>query len=74
MVDFYSALDKWFLDKVFVKIGGSPMYLCQAIDGEGEVLDVLVQKRKNITVNYNDRMGTGDRSGITLASIEIYSF
>ncbi|NOZ66365.1 MAG: IS6 family transposase [Alphaproteobacteria bacterium] len=38
---------EWFLDKVFVKIGGKPMYLWRAVDGEGEVLDVLVQKRRN---------------------------
>ena len=38
---------EWFLDKVFVKIGGKPMYLWRAVDGEGELLDVLVQKRRN---------------------------
>jgi len=38
---------EWFLDEVFVKISGKPMYLWRAVDGEGEVLDVLVQKRRN---------------------------
>jgi len=38
---------EWFLDEVFVKVGGEPMYLWRAVDGEGEVLDVLVQKRRN---------------------------
>ena len=38
---------EWFLDEVFVKVGGKPMYLWRAVDGEGEVLDVLVQKRRN---------------------------
>ncbi len=38
---------EWFLDEVFVKIGGKPMYLWRAVDGEGEVLDVLMQKRRN---------------------------
>jgi len=38
---------EWFLDRVFVKIGGNPMYLWRAVDGEGEVLDVLLQKRSN---------------------------
>ncbi len=37
----------WYLDEVFIKIGGKPMYLWRAVDGEGEVLDVLVQKRRN---------------------------
>jgi len=30
-----------------VNIGGKQMYLWRAVDGEGEVLDVLVQKRRN---------------------------
>ena len=38
---------EWYLDEVFVKIGGKSMYLWRAVDGEGEVLDVLVQKRRN---------------------------
>jgi len=38
------SYSEWFLDEVFVKIGGIPMYLWRAVDGEGEVLNVLVQK------------------------------
>ena len=30
-----------------MNIGGKQMYLRRAVDGEGEVLDVLVQKRRN---------------------------
>jgi len=30
-----------------VKIAGRRMYLWRAVDDEGEVLDVLVQKRRN---------------------------
>ena len=41
------AFDVWHLDEVFVNIGGKQMYLWRAVDGEGEVLDVLVQKRRN---------------------------
>ena len=37
----------WHIDEVFVNIGGKQMYLWRAVDGEGEVLDVLVQKRRN---------------------------
>ncbi|MHA1545495.1 MAG: IS6 family transposase [Alphaproteobacteria bacterium] len=37
----------WHLDEVFVNIGGKQMYLWRAVDGEGQVLDVLVQKRRN---------------------------
>ncbi len=41
------AFDVWHLDEVFVNISGKLMYLWRAVDGEGEVLDVLVQKRRN---------------------------
>ncbi len=42
-----TAYDHWHIDEVFVNIGGKQMYLWRAVDGEGEVLDVLVQKRRN---------------------------
>ena len=38
---------RWHLDEVVAKIGGRRMYLWRAVDDEGEVLDVLVQKRRN---------------------------
>lgn len=38
---------RWHLDEMVVKIGGHRMYLWRAVDDEGEVLDVLVQKRRN---------------------------
>ena len=37
----------WHLDKVFVCMGKRRYYLWRAVDDEGEVLDVLVQKRRN---------------------------
>jgi len=39
----------WHLDEVVVKIGGKRMWMWRAVDKEGEVLDVLVQKRRNKT-------------------------
>ena len=39
--------DTWFLDEVFVKIGGIRKYLWRAVDQDGNVLDVLVQSRRN---------------------------
>jgi putative transposase len=39
--------DRWHLDEMFVRIGGRKMWLWRAVDDEGEVLDVLVQKRRN---------------------------
>jgi transposase-like protein len=34
---------------MFVSIAGRRMYLWRAVDGEGEVLDLLVQKRRDKT-------------------------
>ena len=36
-----------WLDEMYVRIGGQKMWLWRAVDDEGEVLDVLVQKRRN---------------------------
>ena len=38
---------RWHLDEVFVSIAGKRMYLWRAVDSEGEVLDILVQSRRN---------------------------
>ena len=40
---------RWHLDEVFVSINGGRMYLWRAVGSEGEVLDVLVQCRRNRT-------------------------
>ena len=37
----------WHLDEVFISLNGKRMYLWRAVDGEGEVLDILVQSRRN---------------------------
>lgn len=39
--------DTWHFDEMFVLIGGRMMYLLRAVDAEGEVLDVLVQPRRD---------------------------
>src|SRR5271163_3607448 len=38
---------RWHLDEVYLKIDGRMVYLWRAVDAEGEVLDVLVQTRRN---------------------------
>jgi transposase-like protein len=38
---------RWHLDEMVVKIGGRRMMLWRAVDDEGEVLDMLVQERRN---------------------------
>jgi putative transposase len=37
----------WHLDEVYLKIDGGMVYLRRAVDAEGEVLDVLVQSKRN---------------------------
>ena len=39
--------DKWHPDEVFVKINGELTYLWRAVDADGNVLDVLVQNRRD---------------------------
>jgi len=39
--------DKWHCDEVFLQITGQISYLWRAVDQEGNVLDVLVQSRRN---------------------------
>jgi transposase-like protein len=38
---------RWHLDEVFLKIGGKTVYLWRAVDDEGEVLDLLVQSKRD---------------------------
>jgi putative transposase len=37
----------WHLDEVYLKINGRMVYLWRAVDAEGEVLDVLIQARRD---------------------------
>ncbi len=39
--------DTSFLDEVFIKIQGELHYLWRAVDQDGDVLDILVQKHRD---------------------------
>ena len=39
--------DRWYLDEVFLKINGRLHYLWRAVDQDGDVLDILVQSRRD---------------------------
>src|ERR671915_2528039 len=39
--------DKWYLDEVFLTIRGERHYLWRAVDQDDNVLDILVQRRRN---------------------------
>jgi putative transposase len=39
--------DTWHLDELFVTIQGRQQYLWRAVDEDGDVIDILVQPRRN---------------------------
>ncbi len=39
--------DTWYLDEVFVTINGELQYLWRAVDQDGDVIDILVQPRRD---------------------------
>jgi putative transposase len=39
--------DDWYVDEVFVTINGERYYLWRAVDQDGDVIDILLQKRRN---------------------------
>ena len=39
--------DKWHLDEVEIKINGKKYYLWRAVDKNGQVIDILMQRRRN---------------------------
>jgi putative transposase len=39
--------DKWHMNEVFLKINGERCYLWRAVDQDSNILDILVQRRRN---------------------------
>lgn len=39
--------DKWHMDEAVIRIGSERFWVWRAIDADGDVLDILVQKRCN---------------------------
>jgi putative transposase len=39
--------DTWHLDEMVIRIGGMQMYLWRAVDSEGEILNLLLQPRRD---------------------------
>ena len=42
------AADKWHLDEVVIPINGEKQWLWRAVDANGDTLDILVQKHRNV--------------------------
>lgn len=45
--DRQTPRDKWHLDEAVIMIGGRTYWLWRAIDAAGDILDILVQSRRN---------------------------
>ena len=43
----HSVGDRWFVDETYVKVAGRWTYLYRAVDQHGQVIDVLVSKRRD---------------------------
>src|ERR1700751_1127341 len=41
------AYTRWHLNEMVVSLSGKQMYMWRAVDGEGEVLEILVQSRRD---------------------------
>jgi IS6 family transposase len=44
----HSVSDRWFVDETYVKVAGVWRYVYRAVDQHGQVIDVLVSKRRNV--------------------------
>jgi putative transposase len=60
---------RWHLDEVFVSINGRQLYVWRAVDSEGEVLDILVQPRRDRKAALKLMRKLLKRQGITPAAI-----
>ena len=59
---------RWHLDEVLISINGRQLYVWRAVDSEGEVLDILVQPRRDRKAVLK-LMRTLKKYGVTPATI-----
>jgi IS6 family transposase len=45
----HSVGDRWFVDETYVKVAGVWRYVYRAVDQYGQVIDLYVSKRRNLT-------------------------
>ncbi len=65
----HSPGDRWFADETYVKIAGRWVYLYRAIDQFGQVIDVLVSKKRDLTATR--RFFTQALTTTTLTPVEV---
>ena len=54
----------WHLDEMVVSIAGRRMYMWRAVDSEGEVLEVLVQPRRDRAAALKAAQETAEAAGL----------
>ena len=59
----------WHLDEMFVSINGRQLYVWRVVDGEGEVVDILVQPRQDRKAALKLMRKLLKKQGITPATI-----
>jgi transposase, IS6 family len=57
--------DRWHVDETYVKVGGSWRYLFRAIDQFGQVIDVLLSRRRDANAARRFFTQALDRTGIS---------
>ena len=58
----------WFVDETYVKVSGSWRYVYRAVDQYGQVIDVLLSKKRDLKVTtfFTDAIGThGEPAEVT---------
>jgi DDE domain len=60
---------RWHLDEVFISINGRRLYVWRAVDSEGEVLDILVQPRRDRKAALKLMRKLLKKQGVTPATI-----
>ena len=60
---------RWHLDEVFVSVNGKQLYVWRAVDSEGELLDILVQPRRDRQAAFKLMRKLLKKQGITPATI-----
>jgi transposase-like protein len=48
----HAAGDRWWVDETYVKVAGQWCYVYRAIDQFGQVIDVFISPRRNVTAAY----------------------
>jgi IS6 family transposase len=65
----HSPGDRWFIDETYVKVSGRWVYLYRAIDQFGQVIDVLMSRKRDLAATR--RFFTQALNTTTITPIEV---